>query len=60
MQNQSFIIMRNFFQTIDTLSMKSKPTKSREKQTDLPEGYVSSDEFAILFEQKLLAAYEKA
>ena len=40
--------------------MKSKPIEIKEKQTDLPEGYVSSDEFAVLFEQKLLAAYEKA
>ena len=50
--------MRNFIQTLDILSMKSKPVKKDEKQADIPEGYVSSDEFANLFEQKILAAYE--
>ena len=40
--------------------MKSKPSKIliNKEQTDIPEGYVSSDEFAKIFEEKLLAAYE--
>lgn len=50
--------MRNFFQIQDISSMKSKPVKKSEKQANIPEGYVSSDEFAKLFEQKILAAYE--
>ena len=50
--------MRNFFQILDAPSMKSKPVKKSEEQADIPEGYVSSDEFAKLFEQKILVAYE--
>ena len=60
MQNQTFSIMRNFYQTIDIVSMKEKTNKIviEEEQLDIPEGYVSSDEFAKVFEQKLLSAYE--
>lgn len=52
--------MRNFYQTIDIVSMKEKTNKIviEEEQLDIPEGYVSSDEFAKVFEQKLLSAYE--
>jgi len=52
--------MRNFYQTIDIASMKEKTNNIviEEEQIDIPEGYVSSEEFAKVFEQKILAAYE--
>lgn len=52
--------MRNFYQIIDVVSMKSKQSNIliKNEQTDIPDGYVSSDEFAKIFEQKLLTAYE--
>ena len=60
MQNQTFSIMRNFNQIIDFVSMKAKTEKKviDKEQLDIPEGYVSSEEFAKVFEQKLVTAYE--
>ena len=51
--------MMNFYQTTDMVSMISKQGNIlKNEQTDIPDGYVSSDEFAKVFEQKLLNAYE--
>jgi len=52
--------MRNMYQIIDAASMKQEPVKNitKKKKADIPEGYISSEEFAEIFEQKLLAAYE--
>lgn len=40
--------------------MKAKTEKKviDKEQLDIPEGYVSSEEFAKVFEQKLVTAYE--
>lgn len=52
--------MKNSIQTMDVMSMKTKAAghKETKKVTDIPEGYITSEEFADIFEQKLLAAYE--
>lgn len=51
--------MKNL-RTMNGVTMTKKSTKSRAKTTEseIPEGYISSEEFFKIFKEKLIAAYE--
>ena len=54
----NFQKMETAYRTIETIPAKPKQTKASIKaKSDIPDGYVSSEEFSAIFEQKLLAAY---
>lgn len=46
--------------TMNGVTMTKKPIKTRAKATksEIPEGYISSEEFFKIFKEKLIAAYE--
>ena len=51
--------MKNL-RTMNGVTMTKKPIKTmaKAKETEIPEGYISSEEFYRIFKEKLIAAYE--
>lgn len=50
--------METAYRTNATTPVRQKQDKPKKKNDgNLPEGYISSEEFSSIFEQKLLAAY---
>ena len=51
--------MKNL-RTMNGVTMTKKNLKSRVKvkEAEIPEGYISSEEFFKIFKEKLIAAYE--
>jgi len=50
--------MENTYRTVDSYCTKAKQIKpARKSQEIIPEGYISSEEFSAIFQQKLLDAY---
>ena len=49
--------METAYRTRTTIPVKTKQVKPSKKDSKIPDGYISSEEFSAIFEQKLRAAY---
>lgn len=59
LQSKTFIKFKHFT-TMDAVTIKKTKITTRTivPKSDIPEGYISSEEFYKIFKEKLIAAYE--